>query len=155
MTLVADKEMTLDGYIQKSADHDCWLWTGWTEKNGYGRKTINYQHISAHRWSWQLHNGKIPDGKVILHKCDVKKCVNPAHLEVGSQKDNIQDSIRKGRHSTVNQPLRSICKNGGHQMLGENVYLMSDGTRECRACRNRRGLAYYYRKAAKRKSNGL
>jgi hypothetical protein len=75
----------------------CWLWTGGYDGEGYGLFWVIEKMIKAHRVSWRLHNGGIPDDLFVLHKCDVKCCVNPAHLFLGTQKDNIEDSIRKGR----------------------------------------------------------
>ena len=76
----------------------CWLWTGATYWHGYGvcsKKT--YGEGYAHRWSWAIHNGPIPDGMQVLHKCDVRCCVNPAHLFLGTQYDNMRDMDRKER----------------------------------------------------------
>src|SRR5690554_4431436 len=74
----------------------CWLWIGRLNYSGYGVFTTRVG-IRAHRFSWELHNGKIPDGMHVLHKCDVRHCVNPSHLFLGNHKDNMNDMIRKGR----------------------------------------------------------
>jgi hypothetical protein len=74
----------------------CWIWTGSATK-GYGKVKVDGQHIGAHRWSWLLHKGPIPDGLQVCHSCDVPLCVNPAHLFLGTAKDNNDDKIRKGR----------------------------------------------------------
>ncbi len=76
----------------------CWLWTRAMYHHGYGscsRGACGEGY--AHRWSWTIHNGPIPNGMQVLHKCDVKHCVNPAHLFLGTQLDNIRDMDRKGR----------------------------------------------------------
>lgn len=76
----------------------CWLWTGTKVSIGYGW----FWHPGgtyAHRWSYQHYVGLIPDGLVIRHKCDNPPCVNPDHLLVGTQRDNIADAISRGRHS--------------------------------------------------------
>jgi HNH endonuclease len=82
---------------------DCWLWTGAKKHNGYGV----FGSDRAHRVSWVLHNGPIPDGLFVLHNCDVRylsgdityrRCINPAHLWLGSQGENIRDCWAKGRH---------------------------------------------------------
>jgi hypothetical protein len=77
----------------------CWLWTGggvgW---NGYARVKVEGKRIFVHRFSWSLANGPIPTGKVICHRCDVPLCVNPEHLFIGTQSDNIRDCVAKGRH---------------------------------------------------------
>ena len=79
----------------------CWLWLGIIcgEKrtDGYGQLRVDgFKHL-AHRVSWRLHQGEIPDGMNVLHKCDVTICVNPDHLFLGTLKDNTQDAINKGR----------------------------------------------------------
>lgn len=77
----------------------CWLWTG-TLRLGYGRIRHNNRSISAHRASWEFVNGPIPEGLEILHACDVRECVNPGHLSVGTRSDNMQDMVSKGRASS-------------------------------------------------------
>ena len=67
--------------------------------SGYGTITVNNRTVYAHRVSWELHNGSIPEGMLVLHRCDIKSCVNPDHLFLGSYKDNTRDAIEKGRHS--------------------------------------------------------
>ncbi len=80
----------------------CWLWTGAKSDFGYGflfNPTVNgpiNQH--AHRASWELHYGPIPEGSCVLHSCDVPGCVRPDHLFLGTLKDNTQDMLRKRRH---------------------------------------------------------
>lgn len=85
----------------------CWEWTAYrtTAKSqrhrgavGYGRFMVTWRRvILAHRYSWELHNGLVPDGMVVCHHCDNPACVRPDHLFVGTQKDNIQDMLKKGR----------------------------------------------------------
>ena len=69
--------------------NDCWGWTGSINKRtGYGKKQWHGESVLAHRWVWMMLFGKIPDGKVINHKCSNRKCVNPHHLEVVTQSEN-------------------------------------------------------------------
>ena len=81
---------------------DCWLWQGRPKDNGYGLfRAIDYQHY-AHRFSWELHFGPIPEGSgyhgmCVLHKCDNRLCVRPDHLFLGTNYDNVQDMHKKGR----------------------------------------------------------
>lgn len=75
----------------------CWLWIGARKEKGYGHMLVGRQFKLAHRLSWELHHGPIPDGMVIRHRCDVPCCVNPDHLEIGTHKENIWDCIRRGR----------------------------------------------------------
>lgn len=75
----------------------CWNWIGCTNKFGYGIITIDKWVYTAHRTSWQTFNGEIPGDLFVLHKCDNPGCINPEHLFLGTQKDNAQDCIAKGR----------------------------------------------------------
>ena len=78
---------------------ECWLFRKTTVHNPYGRFMINGVREQAHRASWILHNGPIPNGLKVLHRCDTPACCNPAHLFLGTQKDNMQDCARKGRRT--------------------------------------------------------
>lgn len=75
----------------------CWLWRGPFNRAGYGKTRYKQAHITAHRLSWLLFRGAIPDGQWVLHKCDNPKCVNPDHLFLGNAQANVDDMIDKGR----------------------------------------------------------
>lgn len=78
----------------------CWLWTGGKDPKGYGQLRANGKRgrlLKAHRVSWSMHNGRLTDWMLVLHRCDNPSCVRPDHLFVGSQRDNVQDAARKGR----------------------------------------------------------
>lgn len=77
----------------------CWEWTGSRNKKGYGVFRAIGRVELAHRASWALANGLIPSGLCVLHKCDRPSCVNPAHLFIGTQADNVADMEAKGRGS--------------------------------------------------------
>lgn len=79
---------------------DCWLWTAALFSNGYGAFRIGPKQVRAHRWAYEHWNGPIPDGAVVMHRCDVKRCVNPEHLTTGSQAENQADMTNKGRGRT-------------------------------------------------------
>ena len=84
--------------VIKAGNYECWEWKGSTSKNGYGNMNVGKGVvISAHRISYMIEFGDIPDGKVILHICDNKKCVNPNHLRARSSKENAHDMLWKGR----------------------------------------------------------
>jgi hypothetical protein len=79
----------------------CWLWTGATNGTGYGRFSRDRQSlVSVHRFSYELQVGPVPAGMCVLHRCDVRNCVRPDHLFLGTVADNNQDMIAKGRGST-------------------------------------------------------
>ena len=77
----------------------CWVWTSWKGREGYGRLTVGGKTKYAHRTSWELAHGEIPRGQFVLHRCDNKLCVNPAHLFLGTQADNIRDMTGKNRQA--------------------------------------------------------
>lgn len=87
---------------------DCWLWQGGLAPSGYGYFTIKpVRNVHAHRAAWILTFGAIPDGLFVLHGCDNKRCVNPAHLFLGTQRDNIRDFDGKGLRQRGEQHPRT------------------------------------------------
>ena len=76
---------------------ECWEWMGARNEKGYGVVAVDGKTPKAHRVAWELENGPIPAGVCVLHRCDNPPCCNPAHLFLGSKKDNNRDMISKGR----------------------------------------------------------
>ena len=83
-----------DFYVDKS--DGCWNWTGYKDIDGYGRYYDGIKTKRAHRIAWVKANGEIPDGLWVLHHCDNPSCVNPAHLRVGTHRDNALDRDTRG-----------------------------------------------------------
>jgi hypothetical protein len=100
--------------VEKSGD--CWKWRANTRK-GYGSIKVNRKELYAHRHSWEIHNGAIPPGLSVLHKCDNPLCVRPDHLFIGTQKDNMSDCSNKGRSG------RTLGEQNVFAVLKENEVL--------------------------------
>ena len=106
---------------------DCWIWTGSKTSAGYGNLAIQQRWHYAHRLSYELVIGPIPEGLVIDHLCRVRHCVNPDHLEPVTNRVNIARGMAP-------YGLRTTCRRG-HDITSEaNVYVQPDGGRRCRLC---------------------
>ena len=84
---------------KETTPEGCWLWTACTTPAGYGQIRVNGKSTQAHRIAWELANGPIPPGLDVLHHCDNPPCVNPKHLFLGTDVENQQDCVEKGRHN--------------------------------------------------------
>jgi len=118
----------------------CWIWKGSSFLNGYGQFYCDKKNKKAHRIAWEIVNGPIPEGMLICHKCDVRSCVNPAHLYVGTQKENIKDCIERRRQRYAK---RDSCERG--HLYDENNTYMYGNIRVCRTC-NRDNARERYRR---------
>jgi hypothetical protein len=108
--------------VEKKGPDDCWLYTRGAKRGVYGLFQPGGKdtpHVGAHRFSCELVHGPIPKGMVVMHSCDTPKCVNPAHLSVGTYKDNSQDMISKGRHARV----APLGKDNGKSILTEEMVI--------------------------------
>lgn len=117
----------------------CWLWTGATNSRGYGCLGVLGKGWLAHRWSYTIHVGPIPDGLTLDHLCKNILCCNPMHLEPVTRAEN----IRRGGNT-----IKTHCKRG-HPLSGENLRVRSDGKRTCRTCNKDTNKASRERVAAR------
>jgi hypothetical protein len=97
--------MIIDSYIKNRFEikivkkhNKCWEFSGSKNKDGYCKIKYKEKYYWAHRFSWMLYIGDIPDKIMVCHHCDNPSCVNPEHLFLGTQFDNMKDMIKKGRH---------------------------------------------------------
>ena len=114
------------GQVQKT--NECWLWTGHLSR-GYGRFTIAKRSYLAHRLSYELHIGLIPEGLQIDHLCRVRHCVNPHHLEPVTCREN----LLRGTGFVAIQSRRTHCPQG-HEYTKANTRLSKQNERHCRKC---------------------
>ena len=88
---------------------DCIEWEGSKDSQGYGRVKVKWKTTAAHRIAWEKHHGKrIPKGFIILHDCDNTSCVNPDHLTMGTQSQNIKDAFARGRKKPANKGIEEL-----------------------------------------------
>ena len=132
-----------EGIIEKNG---CWLFRP-NVKGRYSYIQFSKNRPCAHRFSYEIHVGKIPPGMDVCHKCDVPKCVNPDHLFIGTRKENMMDRVSKGKHF---YKKRTHCKNG-HEFSKENTFFTPSrgNSRNCFMCQ-----ATYKRKALQIKQQG-
>lgn len=101
----------------------CWEWVGTIGANAYGVLAVGRKHVYAHRLSWELHYGPIPDGHWVCHRCDNPRCIRPDHLFLGTHDDNMADMRAKGRSGPKNRPERMARgeRNGYAKLTAERV----------------------------------
>lgn len=147
---MATARQLFDNVLLDAADK-CWPWLGYRNKQDYGVIRRPSQEL-AHRVSYALHNGTIQSGAVIRHSCDNPPCVNPSHLLIGTQADNVADMVAKQRHidghksSAEKRRARTHCKNGhAYAEVGFYTYVYRGG-RDCKKCISLRGEKQYQAK---------
>ena len=131
--------------------YGCHLWSGWLTPSGYGCISIVGKAKRVHRVYWQLLNGPIPEGLCICHHCDVRNCINPKHLFLGTYADNRKDCVKKGRHYKARErELRIVCKRGHPYNKKNTLYSIENGIKRsrCRECGRAAGRKHYKKKKA-------
>jgi hypothetical protein len=124
-------------------DRGCWLWCGAIDRYGYGVVRLGPETAGAHRATYELLIGPIPDGLQIDHLCRVRRCVNPQHLETVTQREN----LHRGDTVNVRYASRTHCPKG-HPFDEANTYVRSTGARRCRACMNEYHRLRYQRRSS-------
>jgi len=97
MGMSVEERFDVSHYI--CGDTGCWMWIGDKGGRGYGRIAVNHKRVPAHRYSYEQLNGTIPEGLQACHYCDVKLCVNPSHVFLGTLQDNMDDMKSKSRQA--------------------------------------------------------
>lgn len=136
-------EQQVEKYIYREPNSGCWIWTASLCADGYGkaRNSSFPSETLAHRLSWLYYKGSLPRFMEIDHKCRVRCCVNPSHMEVVSHAVNVLRGIRSPERHRNGR--KTHCKRG-HELSGENLYIdryTAKTTRQCRTCRALRQAA--------------
>jgi len=119
----------------------CWLWTASKDRKGYGKFKMAGRVHRAHRVSYEMHVGPIPDGLELDHLCRNRMCVNPDHLEPVTTQEN----LLRGDTIAACNAAKTHCPQG-HEYAGDNLYIDKRGRRFCRTCARERDRKRYQRK---------
>lgn len=117
--------------IKVKQTNNCWIWTAWKDKKGYGGFQYNGKTTRAHRFSYELFVGEIPQGLQLDHLCRNPTCVNPEHLEVVTIRENVLRGDIGNNHPNSK---KTHCPKG-HLYSGSNLIIDNNGSRRCKKCR--------------------
>ena len=118
-SLMGDVNVRIETCSVPEPNTGCVLWTANSDKNGYGKIYYNKKHWRAHRLSYYLNKGEISESLQVCHQCDTPACINPQHLFLGTNKDNMIDKVKKGR--LRNQNINKTHCKFGHEFISENI----------------------------------
>ena len=127
-------------YCMPEPNSGCWIWIGAIKSNGYGEFHFNRKTVHAHRWYYEHCFGAVPKGLELDHRCRVRCCVNPYHLEPVTRSINRKRGLR--------DVPQAVCKRG-HEFSGHNAMILKDGRRTCRLCLYQRIRTYQQRRRMK------
>lgn len=136
---ISNDKAKFEARVKIAPETECWIWTGTRDSNGYGLVNLPDRYrTTAHRVSYELYVGPIPDGMVIDHLCKNPQCVNPAHLEPVT---NYENSVARATGHCHDRSVQTHCKRG-HPLSGENVTRYGKfQTRCCMTCKRARDRA--------------
>lgn len=120
-------------------DGGCLLWTGAKDSSGYGRMWVGGRLHGAHRIAWELAHGPVPAGMYVLHRCDRRACVLPAHLFLGDHQENMDDMAAKGRRASLSGEANPRAKLTIEQV--QEVQAAVDGGESHRSIAGRLGVS--------------
>lgn len=141
------KRKSFDDFYTPITETGCWIWLGTSNELGYGRYYLPKNSegksvaVFAHRYSYELYTGILQPGLIVCHKCDIPSCVNPNHMFIGTQADNMNDMVNKGRHRNS---LKTHCKRG-HSLTDETMYKVKASPNArgvCKKCMNMHAKKY-------------
>lgn len=136
--LIAELRAEFESLVDRRGADECWPWRGKTIR---GERGTFRGHI-APRLAWEMAHGSHPGKLFVCHSCDNPNCVNPAHLWLGTNSDNIKDAVRKGRVTIRCKFISATACQKGHPYTPENTRVTANGYRHCRTCQREMDRAY-------------